>query len=223
VHQVNMNEPIMPKKYYSAWESQYHSVPGIATASQFCPTIASAAQARELGVSYVLVPAGAPGPAGTTYVTRLRVPNPHPGSPGTTTSDEDLYFVPASGVVTVSTRPAGGVARRPAVDLRVSSTSSGTLNVTVHQKEVSTLNFHVSDVPGWHATIDGRPLALRASSEFELHADVPPGRHDIKLEYWPSLFSVGLILAAIAVVGIGCATSVAWLRTHRRRWGEGPG
>jgi uncharacterized membrane protein YfhO len=85
------------------------------------------------------------------------------------------------------------------------------------------LNLHVSDVPGWHATIDGRPLALRASSEFDLRADVPAGSHDITLEYWPSLFTAGLVLAAIAVVGIGCALSVQWLRAHRRRSGGATG
>ena len=82
IHQVNMNEPIMPKKYYSEWERQNHSVPGAAAYSQFCPVITSAAQARQLGVSYVLEPAGAPGPTGTTFVTTLVVPNANPGLPG---------------------------------------------------------------------------------------------------------------------------------------------
>jgi Bacterial membrane protein YfhO len=220
IRQVNMNDPIMPKNYYSAWGSQNHSFSGSAAFSQFCPVITSAAQARQLGVSYVLEPAGAHGPTGTTYVTTLHVPNAHPGLPGTSSSNEDLYFVPASGVVTLSTRPAGGSSRRPAVHPKVSSTSSGTLDVTTRRAEGGTMNFHVSDVPGWHATIDGRPLPLRASSEFDLQADIPPGSHEIKLEYWPPLFSAGLILAAIAVVGIGCALFAAWLRTHRRRPGE---
>ena len=225
VHQVNMNEPIMPKKYYSTWEAQNHSVPGAATFSQFCPLITTAAQAWQLGVSYVLVSGGAPGPMGTTYITKLRVPNPHPSLPGetTTSNNEDMYFVPASGIVTLSTRPLGGLARRPAAYLRVSSTSSGGLNVIVHQKMRGTLNLHVSDVPGWHASIDGKPLALRASSEFDLQADIPGGSHDIKLEYWPALFSAGLIIAAIAVLGIGCAISVTWLRTRRRRPTEATG
>ena len=224
IHQVNMNEPIMPKKYYSEWERQNHSVPGAAAYSQFCPVITSAAQARQLGVSYVLEPAGAPGPTGTTFVTTLVVPNANPGLPGVpTSSNEELYKVPASGVVTLSAHAAGGSPRRSVAHLRVSSTNSGTLDVNVRQREAGTLNFHVSDLPGWHATIDGRPLALRASSEFDLRADIPPGRHDIKLEYWPSLFSVGLVLAAIAVVGIGGALLVAWCLTHRRRSGGGTG
>ena len=219
VRQVNMNEPIMPKGYYSAWESRNHSVPGAADFSQFCPVITTAAEARQLGVSYVLEPADVPGPTGTTYVTTLDVPSVYSSVFKTTKdNDERLYFVPASGVVTLSTRPARGLARRStASDLRVSSTSSGTLEVKVHQAEAGTLNLHVSDVPGWHATMDGRPLALRAASEFDLRADVPPGSHDIKLEYWPSLFSVGLLLAALAVVGLGGALTVAWFRIHHRR------
>ena len=216
IHQVNMNEPIMPKKYFSAWETQNHTNPGNARFSQFCPVIASAAQARQLGVSYVLEPSGAPGPTGARYVTRLRVPNPNPGVPGTTSKNEDLYFVPASGIVTLSPL-AVGVGRHPVAHLGVSSSSSGMLDVTVHQTEPGTLHFHVSDVPGWHATMDGTPLALRSSSEFELRADVPPGIHEIKLEYWPPLFSAGLVLAVTAIVGIGGALSIAWLRTRRGR------
>jgi hypothetical protein len=218
IRQVNMNEPIMPKKYYPAWESQSHTPAGSASFSQFCPVIASAAQARLLGVSYVLEPAGAPGPTGTRYITTLQVPDAHPALPGTNSNNnEELYFVPASGVVTLSSRPGGRSVSRPAAHLRVSSTSSGTLDVHVDQTEPGTLNLHVSDVPGWHATIDGKPLALRASSEFDLQADVPAGSHEIKLDYWPPLFSVGLILAAIAVIGIGCGISVPWLRARRRK------
>jgi Bacterial membrane protein YfhO len=216
IHQVNMNEPIMPKKYFSAWEAQNHSKPGNALFSEFCPVIASAAQARQLGVSYVLEPSGAPGPTGAKYITKLRASNPSPNVLGSTSSYEDLYFVPSSGIVTLSAPDGGRVAGQPAAHLGVSSSSSGTLDVTVHQTEPGTVHFHVSDVPGWHATIDGRPLALRSSSEFDLRADVPPGKHEIELDYWPPLFSAGLILAAIAFIGIGCALSIAWLRTRRR-------
>ena len=219
IHQVNMNEPIMPKKYFSTWQAQNHSSPGNARFSQFCPVIASVAQARQLGVSYVLEPAGFPGPPGAKYVTTLQVPNPNPGLRKTTSSNEDLYFIPASGIVTLSTPAGGETTGRPNGHLGVSSSNSGTLDVRVHQTEAGTLHFHVSDVPGWHATIDGKPLALRPSSEFDLRAEIPPGKHEIKLQYWPSLFSAGLILAAIAALGIGFALSLAWLRARRRKSG----
>ena len=220
VHQVNMNEPITPKKYFSTWQDQYHTSAGAPLASQFCPVIASVAQARQLGVSYVLEPQGVAGPPGTAYVTTLRVP--HPVGTKTSPGNEDLYFVPLSGIVSLSTpRPTTPLARKSVAHLKVSTSSSGTLDVMVDQAERGTLNLHISDLPGWHATIDGKPLALQSSSEFELRANVPPGSHHVKLEYWPPLFSAGLILAALAVVGLGCAFSMALLRNHRRKLSEG--
>jgi uncharacterized membrane protein YfhO len=79
------------------------------------------------------------------------------------------------------------------------------------------LHLHITDVPGWHATIDGRPLALESSSVFGFSASVPAGTHLIELRYWPSTFSVGLVLALIAVVGVAFALIVQTWRMARRR------
>jgi uncharacterized membrane protein YfhO len=78
------------------------------------------------------------------------------------------------------------------------------------------LHLHITNVPGWHAKIDGRPLALESSSSFGFSASVPAGTHHIELRYWPSTFSVGLVLALIAFVGIASALVVETWRRARR-------
>jgi hypothetical protein len=77
-----------------------------------------------------------------------------------------------------------------------------------------TLVLRVTDVPGWQATIDGRPLALRAWRGLALSARVPAGRHVIVLSYWPRLLTVGLVAAAAAALGL--VTALAVEARHRR-------
>jgi hypothetical protein len=72
----------------------------------------------------------------------------------------------------------------------------------------------LTDVPGWHATIDGRPLALRPFAGIMMQAVIPPGRHVVEVGYWPSRFTAGLVLAALGLV---CAL-VALAAGPVRRW-----
>jgi uncharacterized membrane protein YfhO len=57
-------------------------------------------------------------------------------------------------------------------------------------------------VPGWHATIDGKPLSLQPFSGIMFQANIPPGRHTIELHYWPESFTIGIVLAACAAAGL---------------------
>ena len=62
------------------------------------------------------------------------------------------------------------------------------------------LRLRLTDEPGWHATIDGRPLALVPYAGVMLQARNPPGNHIVELHYWPETFTAGLILAAGCVL-----------------------
>ncbi len=70
------------------------------------------------------------------------------------------------------------------------------------------LRLRVTALPGWHATIDGRPLPLEHwAAGAMLEARVPAGRHVIELRYWPGLFSTGLVVAWSSLGGL------RWLRS----------
>ena len=217
-------DPIMTTQYYAALGGLLGTspTPPGGENSLFCPQVSSVRTARFFGAAYVLEPPGAAGPPGTTLVATIR--------------GEHLYAVPDSGRATLVALPHGtgggqggawsdswqGTPGDAPVVERARETQAGTWRVHVDARVRSLLVLRVTAVPGWHATIDGRPLALHVYDRVLLAAVVPPGRHLVELHYWPSLFSVGLYLAAAA--GAALAGTLAWsLRSDRRRPGGGPG
>jgi hypothetical protein len=97
------------------------------------------------------------------------------------------------------------------------SPSPSTRQLTVHTDRPAVLRLRLTDVAGWHATIDGRPLALSRFAGIMLEAVVPPGRHVVVLHYWPTSFTVGLVLAGTCAVAL--ALALGWtLRKKQRRW-----
>ena len=77
------------------------------------------------------------------------------------------------------------------------------------------LRLRLTNVPGWHGSIDGKPLPLQAFSGIMMQSRVPAGRHVIVLRYWPDAFSAGLVLAALSALGLAGAFTVAILWRHR--------
>jgi hypothetical protein len=73
-------------------------------------------------------------------------------------------------------------------------------------------------VPGWHASIDGRPLALRSwASGLMLEAKVGPGEHVLVVHYWPDAFTAGIVVGAGAAVGLAVTASAGVVLGRRRR------
>jgi uncharacterized membrane protein len=220
VHDIDVNDPIIPATYFSDWMGETGTSAGIDYFNEFCPQIKTAAEARSLGVSYLLEPAGSPAPPGTTFVRTLRVPNPYNNSIQKPPGDEDLYYVPRSGVATLSTSgrstQSGDQGGTRVTRLRLLGSNPAQIHLTTQARTSGVLNVHVTGVPGWHATIDGRPLALESSSVFGVRASIPAGTHHIELRYWPSRFTVGLVVALIAAVGLVVALIVDARRRARR-------
>jgi uncharacterized membrane protein YfhO len=81
------------------------------------------------------------------------------------------------------------------------------------------LRLRLTDVAGWHASIDGKPLGLERFSGIMLQARIPPGSHVVELHYWPETFTVGLVCAAGAVAGLVVGVVFGWRR--RRATGGG--
>jgi hypothetical protein len=207
LHEFEVYDPMLPRAYFLNWHAatgEMRDEAGFLQYSTFCPGVTTTAIARLFGVSYVLELPGKPGPAGAVFDTRV----------GT----EDLYRIPGAAQATLTSRSQSGAL--PAPDARgtpVSVTHPGLASwkLETRARVPSVLRLRLTDVPGWHATIDGKPLALESFSGMMLQARIPPGTHTVELHYWPLAFTVGIVLALCSVGAL-----VVMLVVTRRRRGR---
>jgi uncharacterized membrane protein YfhO len=78
------------------------------------------------------------------------------------------------------------------------------------------LRLRLTDVPGWHATLDGRPLRLERFSAIMLQARIPAGNHTVELQYWPGSFTLGIVLAGCSTVALTGGLLVVRRRARSR-------
>ena len=210
-------EPLIPKAYDSSWRDAtgQASAPAVYAGvpfSVFCPAVTDAAVARRYGVSFVLEPLGAHVPAGLSFVRIV--------------GDEELYRVPGAGAATVVPLAAGGGAPgldAPGVPVPVLRRDRGsTWTLTTDTKGPAVVRLRLTDVPGWHAEVDGHPVAISPFAQVMMQVRVPAGRHTVTVRYGPTTFDLGLGLAALAAVGLVVATAWGSLRRRSRpvlsRW-----
>ncbi len=222
VHEVNLYDPIVPKTYFTAWEHTTGTSAGLPFFNLFCPAITTAAAARFLGVGYVLVAPATHAPSGAVFVRELSVPPPRKAAKaeGATSQSEDLYRIPGSARATlIPVRPHGPLPPpdAPGVPVPISDANPAKWSLVTHASTPVVLRLHLADVPGWHATIDGRPLQLQSLSGFMFQARVPSGRHVIQLHYWPTAFTIGLIIALVTFLALALALGAhVWRRRTRR-------
>ena len=208
VRELAAYDPMLPRAYFESWTAvsgKKIDTAGYPFISTYCPGISTVALARVYGVGYVLEPHKVKGPKGAIFDRRI--------------GNERLYRIPDTGEATLSPIPSSG--RLPAI------TAPGTVLPVIHPDPAAwklvtdgaggpqVLRLRLTDVPGWHASIDGRPLPLTTFAGVMLQARVPPGRHTIELHYWPATFTSGIVLAAIAAVGLVVALVVDGLRRRR--------
>ena len=158
--------------------------------SFFCPAVTSAALARRYGVGFVLEPSRARGPQGAVFVVKV--------------GDETLYRVSGASAATLSAVTATGTLPgedAPGTPVPVTHPDPATWRLETTGDRPQVVRFHLTDVPGWHGTIDGRPLVLQRYLGMMLQR-ASPGRHLIVLRYRPPAFTVGLVLATAGVVGL---------------------
>ena len=205
IHEFDFYDPILPRTYVRAWAGVSHTGAGVPVFNSFCPQLMTASQARRFGVQYVLVSHGAVGPTDAVFVGTI--------------GGEDLYRIPGSADATVTpVTPGGGMPPVDAVGTPVevhhSSPSSWEVVTTGQSEQV--LRLRLTDQPGWHATIDGRPLAISSYADVMIQARIPAGHHVIELNYWPPLFTAGLIVAGSCLVVLVAASIVVWSRRRSR-------
>jgi hypothetical protein len=205
VHELAAYDPALPRKLYTSWTAATGKPAGYPPSSRYCPAVTSAAIARTYGVSFVLTFRGRPGPKGSIFVKKI----------GT----EDLYRIPGAAQATVVPLSASGqlppddAEGTPVVSTSPQPTS---WNVVVDAQRPAVLRLRLTDVPGWHASIDGHPLPLEPFAGAMLQARIPPGHHVVVVEYWPATFTDGIVLAVLSAVGLIVASVIGVVRRRRR-------
>ena len=208
IHEFGIYDPMIPTRYTSAWETSVHTPAGIHQYSWFCPLVTDASLARMWGVGYVIAPKGQAGPTGSVFVKNI--------------GDELLYRIPGAGPATVTpltaTRalpPIEAPGRTVPVDQRQSSV----WKMTTDEPTPVVLRLRLANVPGWHATVDGRDVPLIAYNGIMQELVVPAGRHQIAVSYWPRTIDIGLVMAATGALGL---LGLALAERRRRRRPEAP-
>ena len=212
VHELDVYDPLTPQELYTSWTdaSGHYPLPigsdGIPAAetTMFCPVVTTTASARLFGVGFVLEPHGVSGPKGSVFDQLV--------------GNEDLYRIPGASVATISALGAGGTlppVDAPGKPLVVTYPNPSSWKVVTDSAHPQVLRLRLTDVPGWHASIDGKPLSLVRFNRIMLQAKIPPGHHTIELHYWPDAFSAGIALAAATVIGLVVVPPL-WRRQRRR-------
>jgi Bacterial membrane protein YfhO len=216
VQELEMYDPLFPRAYATAWRDAtgQSSRPPVRPGQPFslyCPAVSSASVARLYGVGFLLEPDSAGAPHGTVFVSKI--------------GDEDIYRVPGSAAATLTRLSSDGSLPpedAPGVPVGVSDPDPASWKVSVSTSTPQVLRLRLTDVPGWHATIDGRTVPLQRFAGVMLQLRVPAGHHVVVIRYWPTAFSVGLIVGACGVGGLTAAGIVAWVRRRRTRHRSSP-
>jgi hypothetical protein len=205
IHQFDFYDPILPHAYFQSWAEVSRSSPGVPIYNSFCPVVTTASQARRFGVQFVLEPKGAAGPKGAVFDRNV--------------GNEDLYRIPDSGEATLTPlTPRGSL---PPVDasgtpVTVEHRSPSSWRITTVSQRAQELRLRLTDEPGWHASIDGHPLPLEPFAGVMMQVRIPAGHHVIEVTYWPTLFTVGLILSGSCALLLVAALVIARSRRHNR-------
>ena len=180
-----VHDPLVPKAYFLSWPDQL-AAPQQFGVGLFTPDINSASLARRYGISYVLVAPGLSAPVGMSYVTTI--------------ADERLYSVSGSAQFSIV-----GLGAHPSDKdiVGVSDNANGrySFEADVSSKvQAPMLIMRVTDLPGWHLSVDGHPVAVSQYQQVMMSAPLTSGHHRIVLSYWPRRLGYGIALAIASIV-----------------------
>lgn len=190
VHEFAVYDPMTPSAYFDNFSLSTGEVAGTPSFSTFAPVVLTAKAARRYGIGFLLAPIGWKAPTGTELVS--------------TVGNQVLYRVPGGAPATLTPLTTDGVwpkADAIGTPVKVTHPSPASWRVVTNKPTPQILRFHLTNLPGWHGSIDGRPLPLHPFSQVMLQARIPPGHHTIELHYWPSAFTTGIILASGTAMG----------------------
>jgi hypothetical protein len=193
VDELGMHDPTIPQSYFDAWPIA-NSDPS-ESLNLFAPDIDTVALAHRYGVAFVLAGRGIPPPTGMRQVA--------------TVAGEALYAVPDAARFSF----LGPASTATVVSVAHPSDARYVLRVKVAR--TSQLALRITAVTGWHASEDGKSLAVRRAAGDLLAVEVPAGTHEVDLVYWPAGFTLGLLVAAGALLGLFASAIVFRVRRCR--------
>lgn len=94
---------------------------------------------------------------------------------------------------------------------------ANTIDLTVNAMRPSLLVVSQSWFPGWSASIDGRKQEVVRADAVVLGVPVPPGRHKIRLSYYPPGLTTGALISSVTIAGFAFAPLLLFVRRRRRR------
>ncbi len=201
IQELAAYDPVIPRVYFLNWRYLTGQQAGPPGSFIYCPAVTTATLARRYGVEYVLEPRGGAGPQGGVFDRRI--------------GDEDLYRIPGSAVATLTDMPKTGGMPGPDVSgtpVDVTHADPANWKLVTHSAKPAVLRLRLTNLPGWHGSLDGKALPLTTFSGDMIQARVPAGTHTVELNYWPGSFSAGLALAGAGVVGLAAIPIVGRIR-----------
>ena len=214
LHEFAVYDPILPPRYFRAWKaiSGERTPPALEQIGIFCAQITTVAEARVFGVGYVLEPVGRFGPAASVLVGGF--------------GGEALVSVPGSAEATAIAVPARGATlptEAPGTPVPVTHPDPASWRVLVDSPTAAVVRLRLTNVPGWQATVDGKPMAFHPwASGSMLEVQVPAGHHVVEVHYWPSAFSAGIDVGAAVATGLVVTGMGAFVVGRRRRAPSAP-
>ena len=210
VDEMSVIDPMLPRTYFRSWTlvtGKPGDSAGYPPSPTYSPLIPSVTIARTYGVGFVLEGRGQRAPVGAVFDTNL--------------GDEALYRIPDSGAATLTPLLHDGAFPPTTAigqPLPVTHPNPESWRLITNTMSSKVLRLHLTDSPGWHATIDGRPLVLSAYAGVMLQARIPSGHHLVVLNYWPDTFTFGLIIASVAATCLAVSFTIEiWRRRHSIR------
>lgn len=200
IAEATTEDPSIPKSYFSAYYKETGQADGPIGNSIFCPAVANAAMARHFGISFVFASPGTPPPPGDTLRAVI--------------AGESLFHVPDAGLLTM--QPAGSSPDQPdATVLQNTSSNPSEVRASLDARAKSTVYIHITDLPGWKATIDGHPIPIHRWGGTMLALSVPAGHHQLTLTYLPASFKIGVALGSLAAILLLAEGITVWRRSSR--------
>jgi hypothetical protein len=190
-----VHDPLLPAAYFASWPIQ-SAAPSKRGVGLFVPDINSVALAERYGIAYVLTKAGVAPPTGMRSIAVI--------------AGETLSRVPGAAQFSFVSGDADHVSS-------VTTNGDGAWSITTSGDTAGELALRVTAEPGFKATIDGKPLALRPYDAVMMQARIPAGHHQIDLKYEPTRLLVGLAVALATLISLVAFAALFRFGLRRRR------